>query len=115
VLAARADLPGALAAQRALAATPHARGMAVAAAAVQRPADAAELAQALGRPLAGVIPADPKGVRRGLQTGQPPTSGRLGRAYAGLAAQLHPAGHRAGRRGRARRGALGPDEEPTSP
>jgi Mrp family chromosome partitioning ATPase len=115
VLAARAELPGALAAQRALAATPHAATILVVGVAVPRPADAAELAHALGRPLAGVIPADPRGVRRALQTGQPPTSGRLGRAYAGLAAQLHPAGRRAGRRGRARRGALGPGEEPTAP
>jgi Mrp family chromosome partitioning ATPase len=44
VLAARADLPGALAAQRALAATPHAAG--IVAVAVQRQADAAELASA---------------------------------------------------------------------
>jgi hypothetical protein len=66
VLAARADLPGALAAQRALAATPHAPALAVVAVAVQRPVDAAELAHALGRPLAGVIPTDPRAVRRGL-------------------------------------------------
>jgi Mrp family chromosome partitioning ATPase len=119
VLAARADLPGALAAQRALAATQHAPGMAVIAVAVQRPADAAELAHALRRPLAGVIPADPKAVRRALQTGQPPTSGRLGHAYPTLAAQLHPAGGRAGRRHthgrRGRRRALGPGEEATPP
>jgi len=115
VLAARADLPGALAAQRALAATQHARVLAVVAVAVQRPADAAELAHALSRPLVGVIPADPRGVRRSLQTGQPSTSGRLGRAYATLAAQLHPAGGRTGRRARHRRGALGPGEEATPP
>jgi hypothetical protein len=54
--------------------------MAAVAVAVQRPTDAAELAHALGRPLAGVIPADPGAVRRGLQAGRPPTSGRLGRA-----------------------------------
>ncbi len=115
VLAARPDLPGALAAQRALSATQHASMLAVAAVAVQRPADAAELAHALGRPLTGVIPADPKGVRRALQTGQPPTSGRLGHAYAALAAQLHPAGGRAGRRARHRSGALGPGDEATPP
>jgi Mrp family chromosome partitioning ATPase len=114
VLAARADLPGALAAQRALAATQHAGALAVVAVAVQRPADAAELAHALGRPLAGVIPADPKAVRRALQTGEPPTSGRLGHAYAALAARLHPAGGRTSRRIRHRhRGALGPGEEAT--
>jgi Mrp family chromosome partitioning ATPase len=114
VLAARADLPGALAAQRALAAIPHTPALAVVAVAVQRPVDAAELAHALGRPLAGVIPADARAVRRGLQTGQPPTSGRLGRAYAGLAARLHPPG-RASRRTRGRWGALGPGEEATPP
>jgi Mrp family chromosome partitioning ATPase len=116
VLAARADLPGALAAQRALAATQHASVLAVVAVAVQRPADAAEFAHALRRPLAGVIPADPRGVRRALQTGQPPTSGRLGHAYATLAALLHPAGGRSGRRARHRhRGALGAGEAATPP
>ena len=64
---------------------------------VQRPGDAAELADALGRPLAGVIPADPVGVRRAIQSGQPPTSGRLWRAYGAVAAQLHPTGGRATR------------------
>jgi Mrp family chromosome partitioning ATPase len=117
VLAARADLPGALAAQRALAATQHAPGVQVVAVAVQRPADAAELAHALRRPLAGVIPADPKALRRSLQAGQPATSGRLGHAYAILAAQLHPAGrrtsHRRVRRGRP--GALGAGEEAIPP
>jgi MinD-like ATPase involved in chromosome partitioning or flagellar assembly len=116
VLVARADLPGALAAQRALAATQRAPVMAVVAVAVQRPADAVELGHALGRPLTGVIPADPRGVRRALQTGQPPTSGRLGHAYTALAAQLHPAGGRTSRRhARGRRGALGPGEEATAP
>jgi MinD-like ATPase involved in chromosome partitioning or flagellar assembly len=95
VLAVRADLPGALAAQRALASTPHGPTMLPVAVGVSRPADAAELADALGRPLAGVIPADPAGVRRAIQTGQPPTSGRLGRAYSAVAAQLHPTGGRA--------------------
>jgi MinD-like ATPase involved in chromosome partitioning or flagellar assembly len=117
VLAARADLPGALAAQRALAATPQATMVMVVAVAVQRPADAAELAHALAHPLAGVLPADPKAVRRALQTGQPPTSGRLGHAYTTLAARLHPAGGRAGRR-YARpggRGALGAGEAATPP
>ena len=78
VLAVRADLPGALAAQRALGCTRHGPLLVPVAVGVQRPADAAELADALGRPLAGVIPADPVGVRRAIQTGQPPTSGRLG-------------------------------------
>jgi Mrp family chromosome partitioning ATPase len=80
VLAVRPDLPGALAGQRALAATQHASQLLVAAVAVQRRTDAAELAHALGRPLIGTIPADPRGVRRALQTGRPPTSGRVGRA-----------------------------------
>jgi MinD-like ATPase involved in chromosome partitioning or flagellar assembly len=116
VLAARADLPGALAAQRALAATQHAPVMMLVAVAVQRPADAAELAHALSRPLTGVIPADPRRVRQALQAGQPLTSGRLSRAYAALAAQLHPAGGRAGRRARGgRRGSLGAGEEATPP
>jgi hypothetical protein len=114
VLAARADLPGALAAQRALAATQHPSQLLVVGMAVQRPADAAELAHALGRPLAGVIPAVPKGVRRALQTGQPPTSGRLGRAYAGLAARLHPIGGRVARHRGTRRTPLGPGEEASS-
>jgi hypothetical protein len=84
--------------------------------AVQRSVDAAELAHALRHPLTGVIPADPKAVRRALQTGQPPTSGRLGHAYASLAAQLHPAGGRSARRHvRGRRGALGAGEEATPP
>jgi MinD-like ATPase involved in chromosome partitioning or flagellar assembly len=114
VLAARPDLPGALAGQRALAATQHPAQLLVVAVAVQRPADAAELAHALGRPLAGVIQTDPKGVRRALQTGQPPTSGRLGRAYAGLAARLHPIGGRAARHRGPRRRTLGPGEEASS-
>jgi Flp pilus assembly CpaE family ATPase len=91
--------------------------LAVVAVAVQRPADAAELAHALDRPLTGVIPADPTAVRRALQTGEPLTSGRLGHAYATLAARLHPAGGRTSRR-RVRhrhRGALGPGEEATPP
>ena len=44
-------------------------------------ADAAELADALAAP-GGVIPADPVGVRRAIQSGQPPTSGRLRRPTA---------------------------------
>jgi MinD-like ATPase involved in chromosome partitioning or flagellar assembly len=108
VLAVRADLPGALAAQRALGCTRHGPLLVPVAVGVQRPADAAELADALGRPLAGVIPADPVGVRRAIQSGQPPTSGRLGRAYGAVAAQLHPTGGRATRsRTRPRRIALG--------
>jgi Mrp family chromosome partitioning ATPase len=116
VLAARAELPGALAAQRALAAAgPHAATILVVGVAAPRPADAAELAHALGHPLAGVIPTDSRALRRALQTGRPPTSGRLGRAYAGLAARLHPAGRAGRRRGGTRRGALGPGEEATPP
>jgi MinD-like ATPase involved in chromosome partitioning or flagellar assembly len=115
VLAVRPDLPGALAGQRALAATQRTSQMLLVAVAVQRPADAAELAQALGRRLAGVTPADLRGVRRALQTGRPPTGGRLGRAYTRLAAQLHPSRGRADRHRGARRGALGPGEEATSP
>jgi Flp pilus assembly CpaE family ATPase len=110
VLAVRADLPGALAAQRALASTRHRASLVPVAVGVQRPADAVELADALGRPLAGVIPADPVGVRRALQSGQPSTSGRLGRAYRAVAAQLHPTGGRATRnrtRSRQRRMVLG--------
>jgi Flp pilus assembly CpaE family ATPase len=114
VLAARAELPGALAAQRALAASPHSSQLLVVAVAVQRSADAAELAHALGRQLIGTIPADPRGVRRALQTGQPPTAGRLGRAYAGLAARLHPIGGWVARHRGPRRGALGPGEEASS-
>ena len=109
VLAARADLPGALAAQRALGCTGHGLVLVPVAVGVQRPGDAAELADALGRPLAGVIPADPVGVRRAIQSGQPPTSGRLGRAYGAVAGQLHPTGGRATRnrpRSRPRRMAL---------
>jgi Mrp family chromosome partitioning ATPase len=97
VLAVRADLPGALAAQRALAYTRHGSSLVPVAVGVQRSADAAELADAMGRPLGGVIPADPSGVRRAIQVGQPPTSGRLGRAYRTVAAQLHPTGGRATR------------------
>jgi hypothetical protein len=110
VLAVRADLPGALAAQRALGCTRHGLVLGPVAVGVQRPADAAELADALGRPLAGVIPTDPVGVRRAIQSGQPPTSGRLGRAYGAVAAQLHPTGGRATRnrpRNRPRGMALG--------
>jgi MinD-like ATPase involved in chromosome partitioning or flagellar assembly len=106
VLAVRADLPGALAAQRALGCTRHGSVLVPVAVGVQRPADAAELADALGRPLAGVIPADPVGVRRAIQSGQPPTSGGLGRAYGAVAAQLHPTGGRA-TRSRSRRMVLG--------
>jgi len=114
-------LPGSVAAAtlglaevRVLAATQHASQLLVVAVAVQRPADVAELGHALGRPLAGVIPADLRGVRRALQTSQPPTSGRLGRAYAGLAARLHPIGGRVARHGGARRTPLGPGEEASS-
>lgn len=97
VLAVRADLPGALAAQRALGCSRHGALLVPVAVGVQRPADAAELADALRRPLAGMIPADPSGVRRAIQTGQPPTSGRLGRAYRAVAVELHPIGGRATR------------------
>ena len=93
VLAVRADLPGALAAQRALDAAPAGAELAVVAVAVprRRSGDVAELAEALGLPLAGVVPADPGGVRAAVERGHPPTRGRLGRAYAALAAQLAPA------------------------
>ena len=108
VLAVRADLPGALAAQRALAATRQGPSLVPVAVGLHRPTDAVELADALGRSLAGVIPADPVGVRRAIQSGQPPSSGRLGRAYRAVAAQLHPTGGRATRsRSRQRRMVLG--------
>jgi MinD-like ATPase involved in chromosome partitioning or flagellar assembly len=107
VVAVRADVPGALAAQRAFNAAGDLDRLAPVAVGVRRrtPADVAELAAALGRPVAGVIPADPRAVRRAVETGQPPHAGRLGRAYATLAAQLDAAeGQAAGRARRRRRG-----------
>jgi len=66
VLAVRPDLPGALAAQRALDAAKELQGLAVVAVGAQRrrSADVAELAEALGRRVAGVVPADPRAARR---------------------------------------------------
>jgi MinD-like ATPase involved in chromosome partitioning or flagellar assembly len=112
VLAVRADVPGALAAQRAFDAAGDADGLRPVAVGVRRrsAADVAELAEALGRPAAGVIPADPRGVRRALERGQPPGRGRLGRAYAALAAELAAAEGQAapGRARRRRRGRTSP-------
>ncbi len=112
VLAARADVPGALAAQRALlvAAEAIATPLALVAVGVRRrmSADVAELAQALEHPVSGVIPAYQRQLGRAIQTGQPPTTGRLGRAYQAVAATLWPddsePSRRVARRRRARRG-----------
>jgi MinD-like ATPase involved in chromosome partitioning or flagellar assembly len=103
VIAVRADVPGALAAQRAFDAAGDVEGLWPVAVGVRRrsAADVAELAEALGRPVAGVVPADPRGRRRALEMGQPPGGGRLGRAYAALATRLDPVGSRAPRRARA--------------
>jgi MinD-like ATPase involved in chromosome partitioning or flagellar assembly len=94
VLAARADVPGALAADRALllAAETTATPPALVAVGVRRrmSADVAELAHALEHPVSGVIPAYRRQLGRAIQTGQPPTTGRLGRAYQTLAAALWP-------------------------
>jgi MinD-like ATPase involved in chromosome partitioning or flagellar assembly len=94
VLAARADVPGALAAQRALlvAAEASAAELALVAVGVRRrtSGDVAELAQALEHPVSGVIPAYQRQLDRAIQTGRPPTTGRLGRAYQTLAAALCP-------------------------
>jgi MinD-like ATPase involved in chromosome partitioning or flagellar assembly len=94
VLAARPDVPGALAAQRALLVAREAtvEALAVVAVGVRRrsSADVAELAEALEHPVAGVIPARRRQLGRALQTGQPPTRRRLGRAYRTLAAALWP-------------------------
>ena len=127
VLAVRAELPGALAAQRALDAAPAGIGLALVAVAVprRRSGDVAELAEALGRPVAGVLPADPHGVRRAVERGWPPVRGRLGRGYAALAARLDPgpaaggaeAGGRTGRGRlgrRSRRSAEGKEEAATA-
>jgi MinD-like ATPase involved in chromosome partitioning or flagellar assembly len=113
VLAARADVPGALAAQRALLVAPEAttRPLALVAVGVRRrmSADVAELAQALEHPVSGVIPAYRRQLGRAVQTGKPPTTGRLGRAYQTLAAAMWPldavepravAGRRRAHRGR---------------
>lgn len=94
VLAARADVPGALAAQRALlvAAEATATPLALVAVGVRRrmSADVAELAHALEHPISGVVPAYRQQLGRAVQTGQPPTTGRLGRAYQTLATALWP-------------------------
>ena len=94
VLAARADVPGALAAQRALlaAAEVTATPLALVAVGVRRrmSADVAELAAALEHPVSGVVPAYWRQLNRAVQSGQLPTGGRLGRAYQALAAALWP-------------------------
>jgi MinD-like ATPase involved in chromosome partitioning or flagellar assembly len=106
VLAVRPDLPGALAARRALDAAGDLQGLALVAVGTQRrrSGDVAELAEALGRQVDGVVPADGRGVRRAIQAARPPGRGRLGHAYATLAASLD-AGEPTGRtrRGRVRR------------
>ena len=106
VLAVRPDLPGALAARRALDAAGDLQGLALVAVGAQRrrSGDVAELAEALGRQVDGVVPADGRGVRRAIQAARPPGRGRLGHAYATLAASLD-AGEPTGRtrRGRVRR------------
>ena len=71
-------------------------------------ADVAELAQALEHPVSGVVPAYHRQLSRAIQTGQAPTTGRLGRAYQTLAAALWPPDEREPARraawgGRARR------------
>jgi MinD-like ATPase involved in chromosome partitioning or flagellar assembly len=104
VLAARADVPGALAAQRALLAAHEADAgpLAVVAVGVRRRslADVAELAEALEHPVSGVVPACRRQLGRALQTGHPPTRRRLGRAYRALAAVLAPPDAGPGRLGR---------------
>ncbi len=94
VLAARADVPGALAAQRALlvAAEVTTTPLALVAVGVRRrmSGDVAELAAALEHPVSGVVPAWRRQLGRAIQTGQLPTGGRLGRAYQTLAAALWP-------------------------
>jgi MinD-like ATPase involved in chromosome partitioning or flagellar assembly len=94
VLAVRPDLPGALAARRALDAVGNLQGLALVAMGVQRrrSGDVTELAEALGRRVAGVVPADWRGVRRAIQAARPPVRGRLGRAYVTLAASLDAGG-----------------------
>jgi MinD-like ATPase involved in chromosome partitioning or flagellar assembly len=121
VLAARADVPGALAAQRALlvAAEATAAPLELVAVGVRRrmSADVAELAAALEHPVSGVVPAYWRQLRRAVQSGQLPTGGRLGRAYQALATALWPidtgeppavAGRRHDRR---RRGPIGRGEQ----
>ncbi len=121
VLVARADVPGALAAQRALlvAAETTARPLELVAVGVRgrMSADVAELAAALEHPVSGVVPAYWRQLRRAVQSGQLPTAGRLGRAYQVLAAALWPidtgephtvAGRRRHRR---RRGPIGHSEQ----
>ncbi len=107
VLAARADVPGALAAQRALLVAAERAGteLALVAVGVRRrmSGDVAELAAALEHPVSGVVPAWRWQVGRAIQTGQPPTTGRLGRVYQTLAVGLWPPDDR----GPARRAARG--------
>ncbi len=107
VLAARADVPGALAAQRALLVAAERTGteLALVAVGVRRrmSGDVAELAAALEHPVSGVVPAWRRQLGRAIQTGQPPTTGRLGRAYQTLAVGLWPPDDR----GPARRAAQG--------
>jgi Mrp family chromosome partitioning ATPase len=103
VLAARADVPGALAAQRALlvAAAATATPLALVAVGVRRrvSGEVAELAAALEHPVSGVVPAYRRQLGRAIQTAQPPTGGRLGRAYQAVAAALWPPdGHEPARR-----------------
>jgi Mrp family chromosome partitioning ATPase len=94
VLAARADVPGALAAQRALLvpaeATTTPLGLVAVGVRRRMSGDVAELAAALEHPVSGVVPALRRQLGRAIQTGQLPTGGRLGRAYQTLAAALWP-------------------------
>lgn len=120
VLAARADVPGALAAQRALLVVTGTttRPLALVAVGVRRrtSGDVAELAAALDHPVSGVVPAWRRQLDRTVQTGQLPTGGRLGRAYQTLAAGLWPpddsdSARRAAGGRHARRGGRAPAEQ----
>jgi hypothetical protein len=122
VLAARADVPGALAAQRALlvAAETTTRPLALVAVGVRgrMSGDVAELAKALEHPVSGVIPAWRRQLDRAIHTAQPPTGGRLGRAYQALGTALWPPddGDPArlaarGRHARRKRGSVGHGEQ----
>jgi hypothetical protein len=91
VLATRPDYLGAVAARRALDAAPQSPGRLVpVAVGVRRRwlGDLAELEQVLGRPVGGTVPASARGIRRAIETGAPPSGGRLGRSYARLARRL---------------------------
>jgi MinD-like ATPase involved in chromosome partitioning or flagellar assembly len=94
VLAVRADVPGALAAQRALLVAADATPIRLVLVAVgvrrRLSGDVAELAAALEHPVSAVIPAWRRSLNRAVQMGQLPTAGRLGRAYQRLAAALWP-------------------------